>query len=93
MAEPEDKRRSDVWFGLAGVGAVVLAIGCCGLLPIAVALSGTIAVGTMLGIGAAAVALIVVIAVVVARARRRAACETPQRLGQRPKSSQAADPE
>lgn len=75
MAGSEDKRSSDVWFGLAGFGAVALVIGCCGAFPIAIGLSGMIAAGAILGIGAAAVALIAVIAVVVACARRRAACK------------------
>ncbi len=75
--EPEHKRSSDSWFGLAGVGAVALAIGCCGVLPIAVVLASTVAVGALLGIGAGLIALIAIVAIVVVRARRRAASESP----------------
>ncbi len=57
------------------MAAVTLAIGCCGALPIGVVLASTVAVGTLLGIGAGLIALI---ALVVVRAWRRAACESPE---------------
>jgi hypothetical protein len=74
---PESGRGPSRWTGAAGVGAVALAIGCCAAAPLLVALAGSIAVGTLLGIGAGAIALILLVALVVLRARRRATCQPP----------------
>ena len=72
MSEPETKQTADAWSGLAGVGAIALAIGCCAAVPLAAALAGSIALGTLVGIGAGAIALIALTALIVLRARRRA---------------------
>jgi hypothetical protein len=71
------RESSNAWAGLAGVGVVALAIGCCGALPLAVAIAGSVAIGTVLGVAAGAVALIVLVTLVVVRVRRRSACEAP----------------
>jgi hypothetical protein len=43
--------------------------------PVVAALAGTIAIGTILGVGAGAAALIVIAALMVVRLRRRKTCE------------------
>ena len=60
--------------GLAALGTAAFAIVCCAALPLVAALVGSVAVGTVLGVGAglAAAALLVGLAVVGVRRRRRA---------------------
>jgi Flp pilus assembly protein TadB len=62
--------------GLAALGVAAFAIGCCVGLPVIVALAGSLAAGTLLGVGVGIVVAIVLVAIVVLRARaRRRACE------------------
>jgi len=75
VSNPEANNGPGAWTGLAGVGALALAIGCCAALPLVVAFAGSIAVGALVGVGAGAVALLELVVLTVARARRRAACE------------------
>ncbi len=76
---PEDRSRNtpSAGQGLAMLGAAVLAIGCCGGVPLVAAVAtGGIAAGTLIGTGAgiAGAVLLVVVAVLVVRARRRRSC-------------------
>lgn len=66
--------------GLAAVSLAAFAIGCCAALPLVAAFAGSIALGTVLGVGAGVVALTVMVALLVLRARRRAACEMGNRI-------------
>ncbi len=62
--------------GLAVLGIGALAIGCCAGLPLLVAFAGSVAVGTLLGVGAGILGAVALVAVVVLRNRaRRRACE------------------
>lgn len=82
MSEPGNDQSTSVWPGLAGVGAIALAIGCCGVLPLAVVLASSVALGTFLGVSAGIVALIALVGVILVLARRRSACETPDSRSQ-----------
>jgi hypothetical protein len=72
------QENSNVWTGVAGLGVLALVVGCCGALPLAVAIAGGVALGALLGVGAGAVALIAVVSLIVVRARRRSACQAPE---------------
>ncbi|MGD9734055.1 MAG: hypothetical protein AB7V58_00350 [Solirubrobacterales bacterium] len=61
--------------GLAVVGGLALAIGCCGAVPLLAALAGSVAVGAVVGIAAGAAALVLLTAIALLRVRRRNACE------------------
>ena len=97
MSEQNDKEpdarnaaTEGTWAGLAGVGAVALVIGCCGGVPLLVALAGGVAVGTFVGIGAGAVVLVALVGFVTLRARRRAACASPDAPTEQPRASRPA---
>jgi hypothetical protein len=75
MRMPErPEQNANVWSGVTGVAVALVAIGCCAVLPLAVALAGSIALGTLIGFGAGGAALIALVGLIVVRARRRAAC-------------------
>jgi hypothetical protein len=57
--------------GLAAVGLAAIAVVCCAALPLLAALSGGIAVGAVLGIGAGVLAVIGLVALVVLHQRSR----------------------
>ena len=57
--------------GALAAGAGVLALLCCGGLPLLGALVGSVALGTLLGVGGAALAAVVVIALLTLRLRAR----------------------
>lgn len=61
--------------GMAGLGLAAFMIVCCAAIPLLAALVGSVALGTMLGVGAGAVGALVLGGVAVAWARRRKACE------------------
>lgn len=61
--------------GLAGVGLAAVMVVCCAAIPLLAALAGSVALGTVLGVGAGAAAALVLGGLVVARARRRRARE------------------
>jgi hypothetical protein len=75
--------------GLAALGIVALAVGCCGGLPLILTLAATVGLGTVLGVGVATLAAVALIALVVVRTRaRRRACEprapgSPPAVGRR----------
>lgn len=78
---PEDSSHEDRsgGGGLAAVGIGALAIACCAGVPlIAAVAAGSVAAGTLLGVGAGLVAAVVLAGVIVlrVRARRRAAEST-----------------
>jgi hypothetical protein len=75
VSEPGNDKGTSARAGLAGVAALALVIGCCGAFPLVVVLASSVALGTLLGIGAGIVALIALLGLLVVRARRRAACE------------------
>jgi hypothetical protein len=51
-------------------------IGCCAGLPLIVALAGSVAVGTLLGVGAGVIGVIVLVGVIALRIRARGrACD------------------
>ena len=56
-------------------------IGCCASLPLIVALAGSVAIGTLLGVGGGilAFAALVTLTVIRVRARRRAGAPCPPR--------------
>jgi hypothetical protein len=56
---------------LAGLGIAAIAVVCCAGLPILAALAGSIAVGTVLGVGAGLAATVFLVGLAVARLRRR----------------------
>lgn len=62
--------------GGAGVGVAVLAVVCCGAVPLLVALASTVALGAILGVGAGILALAALAAAVTVQLRRRHACRT-----------------
>jgi hypothetical protein len=76
VSEPHAKESAGAWTGLAGVGVLALAIGCCGALPLGVALAGSVAVGTIVGVGAGALVPLALLALIMLGVRRRRACET-----------------
>jgi hypothetical protein len=57
--------------GIAALGIAMLAIGCCAGVPLIAALVGSVAVGTLLGVGAGIVVAIMLVAAVVVRIRAR----------------------
>lgn len=63
--------------GLAGLGAAVLMIGCCGGAPLLIALAGTVGAAAVLGAAGAVVAVTIAVVgvVMVIRRRRRHACQ------------------
>lgn len=56
--------------GHAVLAAAALVVICCAGLPIAAALLGSVAIGTLLGVGAGVLAGVVVVALAVLRVRR-----------------------
>ena len=68
----------DPWRGLAALGIAAFAIVCCAALPLLAALAGSVAIGTVLGVGAGLVAAVLLVGLVVALVRRRRACEPPR---------------
>jgi hypothetical protein len=77
---------NDPWSGLAALGIAAFAVVCCTALPLLAALAGSVAIGTVLGVGAGLVAAVVLVGLALARVRRRRACEPP-----RPASPSQAD--
>jgi Flp pilus assembly protein TadB len=57
--------------GLAVLAAAAVVVFCCAGLPIAVVLLGSVAIGTLLGVGAGVLAAVVVVALAVLGLRRR----------------------
>lgn len=57
---------------------VALSVACCGALPHVAAFAGSIAVGTVLGVGAGIVALFGLVAIVALRVRGPASCVRPE---------------
>ena len=64
--------------GFAGFIFVALAIGCCAGLPLIAAVAGSVAIGTLLGVGAGLVGLIVLVAIIVLRVRARQRAVAPR---------------
>ena len=62
--------------GPAAVGIAAFAVVCCAALPLLAALAGSLALGTLLGVGAGIGALALLVMLVVLRTRRRKAGET-----------------
>jgi len=60
--------------GFAAFGVAAFAVGCCAGGPLLMAVTGGIALGTVLGLGVRVVALVGLIGLVVVRTRRRRAC-------------------
>lgn len=56
--------------GAASLGMAAFAIVCCGAIPLLAGLASTVAIGAILGVGAAIIALVGAVAIVVIRARR-----------------------
>jgi hypothetical protein len=71
--------------GLAGVGIAILAVVCCGAIPLLAATFSALALGALLGIAGGVVGVAALMAVVVVRAGRRRACALPS--GNSPDSS------
>ena len=63
--------------GFAALGLGALVVGCCAGLPLLAALAGSVAIGTVLGVGAGLLALVGLAILVIVRARRRAKCKAP----------------
>lgn len=63
--------------GVAAAGGVVLAVGCCAAGPLLAALVGSLALGTLVGVGAAVGLVIAVCTVVFLRRRTRATKSDP----------------
>lgn len=65
-------RRTDRadWGALGIWGAAIVAVGCCAGGPLIAGLLGSLAVGSVLGLGAALVAIVAVAIVVASRYRR-----------------------
>jgi len=78
MPEDPAPQKPSAGEGLLLGGAVLAMIGCCGL-PLLIAALGSIAIGTLLGVGGgllAAIALVTIAAIRI-RARRRACASPP----------------
>jgi hypothetical protein len=74
---PPRQPPDDPWGGLAALGIAAFAVVCCAALPLLVALAGSVAIGTVLGIGAGLAAAVLLVGVISAGVRRR-------RRGRRP---------
>lgn len=68
---PPRQSPDDPWGGLAALGIAAFAVVCCAALPLLVALAGSVAIGTVLGVGAGLAAAVLLVGVVLARIRRR----------------------
>jgi hypothetical protein len=84
-----DRKRSGAGAstGLAAAAVVGFAVACCGVVPLALAAGSSLAIGTVLGVGAGILALVALTALLIVRTRRRRACAPPgiaQRADQRP---------
>ena len=64
--------------GIAAAGLAAFAIVCCAGFPLLVALAGSVAIGTTLGIGAGIVAAALLSGAVILRSRRRKASPSPR---------------
>lgn len=60
-----------------------LKIVCCGAVPLLAGLASTLAIGTILGIGAGIIALVGAVAVIAIRARRPSGLQPPATVEQR----------
>jgi hypothetical protein len=60
--------------GLAAAAVVGFGVACCGVVPLALAAVSSLAIGTVLGVGAGILALVAVTALLIVRRRRRRAC-------------------
>lgn len=69
--------------GVAALGVGALAVACCAGLPLLAGFAGSLALGTVIGVGAGALSLIALVGFVVLRSRRRAACKAPVRVEHR----------
>ena len=72
--KPEGSQNSPR-MGFAALGIGAFAVVCCAGLPLVAGVLGGVALGSVLGVGAA-LAAVVVIVLVAARARRQRACAT-----------------
>jgi len=77
MSRGEPSKGSGSQGGLAAFGIAAFAVLCCAALPILAALAGSVAIGTVLGIGAGLAAAVLLAVAVVANVRRRRACAPP----------------
>lgn len=76
MPEDPARRNGSDWGPLAGVGMVVLMVGCCAGVPLIAALAGSVAATTLLGVGGGLIVAVALFAAVALRVRaRRRACE------------------
>lgn len=66
-----DRTGSGANDGLAAVVIAAFAIACCAALPLLATLAGSVALATILGIGAGVVAMAVLVALIVSRQRAR----------------------
>jgi hypothetical protein len=60
--------------GLAAAAIVAFGVACCGGVPLALAALSSLAIGTVMGVGAGILALVALTALVIVRVRRRRAC-------------------
>ncbi|MGH2715424.1 MAG: hypothetical protein ACRDM7_16335 [Thermoleophilaceae bacterium] len=79
MAPHEPSKDSAKQGGLAALGIAAFAVVCCAALPVLAAVAGSVAIGTVLGVGGGILAAVVLVGLAVARTRRRRVCETPPR--------------
>lgn len=75
MPQDEPSNDSQPLGGVAALGIAAFAVACCAALPLLAALAGSVAVGTVLGVGAGLAAAALLGGLVVARARPRRAGE------------------
>ncbi len=66
-------RRTTNSNGIPAIGVAAFAIVCCAGLPLLAALAGSVAIGTVVGVGAGIVAAVLLAAAVSLRSRRRKA--------------------
>ncbi len=76
MNDKPERSQNFPKMGLAALGIGAFAVVCCAGLPLVAGVLGGVALGSVLGVGAAALAVIVVIVLVVGRAPRQRACAT-----------------
>lgn len=75
--QPKTRGSNGAKTGLAAVGIAVLAVVCCAVLPLLAVVASSVALGTVVGVGASVVAFVGLTVLVVLRTRRRRACAPP----------------
>jgi hypothetical protein len=71
MPESRPRNGNSAKDGLAALGLAVVAVGCCAGLPLLAALAGSVALGTLLGVGAGILAAVGLVGAVMLKVRAR----------------------